>query len=123
EHHVSHYWEMDFIKKGKRQLLYGATGGVSCTMFAELYHRLSAGDFGLQSGVRESVREHWQEIKCCINDIPTAEELRQLLAKVGGPATIEQLGIAKELAEQALREAHHVRPERYTLLHAYNTAR
>jgi len=123
EHHVSHYWEMDFMKKGRRQLLHGAKVGVSCTMIAELYHRLSAEDFGLQSGVRESVREHWQEIKRCINDIPTAEELRQLLAKVGGPATIEQLGIAKELAEQALREAHHVRPERYTLLHTYNTFR
>lgn len=123
EHHVSHYWEMDFIKKGKRQLLHGAKVGVSCTMIAELYHQLSAEDFGLQPDVRESVRNHWQEIKRGINDIPTANELRALLAKVGGPATIEQLGIAKELAEQALREAHHVRPERYTLLHAYNTAR
>ncbi len=28
EHHLSHYWEMEFLKKGKRQLLHGAKVGV-----------------------------------------------------------------------------------------------
>jgi len=121
EHHVSHYWEMDFIKHGRKQLLHGAKVGVSCTLIAELYHRLCAEDFGLQAGVREAVREHWEQIKQHIAQIPSADELRTMLAKVGGPITVEQLGISSELAEHALRNAHLVRPERYTLLHAYNT--
>jgi len=121
EHHVSHYWEMDFIKHGRKQLLHGAKVGVSCTLIAELYHRLSAEDFGLQAGVRDSVRENWVQIQEHIEQIPSADELRSMLAKVGGPVTIAKLGISDELAENALRNAHLVRPERYTLLHAYNT--
>jgi len=121
EHHLSHYWEMDFIKQGRKQLLHGAKVGVACTIIAELYHRLAEEEFGLQPDVRESVRVNWEEIKQHIAEIPSAAELRAMIAKVGGPTSIEELGVPSELAETALKYAHLVRPERYTLLHAYNT--
>lgn len=121
EHHLSHYWEMNFIKQGRKQLLHGAKVGVSCILIAELYHKLSHEEFGLKLGVREAVRENWGQIKQLIAEIPTAEALKEMLNKVGGPAAIAELGISEELAQEALRQAHHVRPERYTLLHAHNT--
>lgn len=123
EHHVSHYWEMDFIKHGRKQLLHGAKVGVSSILIAELYHKLAADDFGLQDHVRASVREHWQHIKSLISHIPTAEQLKELLERVGGPTSIEQLGISPQLAEDALNYAHFIRKERFTLLHARNEAR
>ncbi|GIP15877.1 glycerol-1-phosphate dehydrogenase [NAD(P)+] [Paenibacillus montaniterrae] len=121
EHHVSHYWEMSFIKQGRKQLLHGAKVGVSCILIAELYHRLAAEDFGLRQGVRDSVRENWQQIKELVAEMPSAVALKEMLGKVGGATTVTELGISQELAEEALRSAHHVRPERYTLLHAFNT--
>lgn len=121
EHHVSHYWEMDCIKQGKKQLLHGAKVGVSCIQIAKLYHELAAQDFGLLPNARQSVKANWEQIKQFIQSIPSAEEIASLLGTAGGPTTIAELGISSELCEESLKEAHHIRLERYTLLHAYNT--
>lgn len=121
EHHLSHFWEMEFIKNGYKQLLHGAKVGVSCIQIARLYHELSSQDFGLCPDARASVKENWREIQALIEQIPSEDALIELLGKVGGPTTIEQLGISTQLRAESLQQAHLIRPERYTLLHAYNT--
>jgi len=121
EHHLSHYWEMEFIKQGYKQLLHGAKVGVSCIVIASLYHRLAEQDFGLQPNVKPVVTEHWSEIKQLLSELPSRQVLTELLAKVGGPTTIDELGVTQELCNLSLEQAHHIRIERYTLLHAYNT--
>lgn len=121
EHHLSHYWEMEYIQQGKKQLLHGAKVGVSCIEIAGLYHGLASQDYGLKVNIRASIRENWTEIKRLIFSIPAPSELALLLASVGGPTTIEELGIHKQLLNDSLHKAHLIRPERYTLLHAYNT--
>ena len=123
EHHLSHYWEMEFIKQGYKQLLHGAKVGVSCIVIASLYHQLAEQDFGLQSDVNPTVTQHWEEIKQLLNELPSAQVLTELLAKVGGPTTIAELGISPELCKISLEQAHHIRIERYTLLHAHNTSK
>lgn len=122
EHHLSHYWEMEFIKRGNKQLLHGAKVGVSCIQIAGLYRELAECDFGMNSNVRPSVQQHWAEIKQLISKLPSAETLTKLLVKVGGPTTIDELGISEELRNEGLVLAHHIRPERYTLLQAYNAS-
>ncbi|MCA0756957.1 sn-glycerol-1-phosphate dehydrogenase [Paenibacillus sp. N4] len=122
EHHLSHYWEMEYIRLGRRQLLHGAKVGAACIEISRLYHRLVSEDFGLQSGVRPAVTTHWDEIKQAILHVPRENELRELLRTVGGPVSTEELGVQPELLARSLREAHLVRPERYTLLHARNAA-
>ncbi|HZG56353.1 sn-glycerol-1-phosphate dehydrogenase, partial [Paenibacillus sp.] len=42
EHHLSHYWEMEFIRAGRRQLLHGAKVGVASALVSELYRRIAA---------------------------------------------------------------------------------
>jgi len=119
EHHLSHYWEMTFIRDNRRQLLHGAKVGVSCTLIAELYRKI--GEEGLP-GASERVRGAWDEIRAELARIPSPDRLRSLLQEVGGPATLEELGVSRELADRSMQEAHRVRMNRHTLLRANNAA-
>jgi glycerol-1-phosphate dehydrogenase [NAD(P)+] len=120
EHHLSHFWEMEYIAKGRKQLLHGAKVGVACTLISKLYHSLAEEQFGKQMGVRESVSSNWDTIVQEIKRIPEESELKDILSLVGGPNTIEQLGVSEDLLLRSLEGAHHIRTERYTLLHARN---
>ncbi|WP_325176776.1 sn-glycerol-1-phosphate dehydrogenase [Paenibacillus alkalitolerans] len=114
EHHLSHYWEMDFIRTGKRQLLHGAKVGVACTVVAALYRRIA------DEGLIEWNGAGRDEVGSLLREIPDEAMLKELLAKVRGPSTLEELGIDSELAARGLKEAHRVRPNRGTLLRYYN---
>lgn len=119
EHHLSHYWEMEFLQKGKRQLLHGAKVGVACIEMSHFYHELASSDH--QNDDFSIV--NWEEIRKRIATIPTADELKTLLSIVGGPTSIEELGVNTDLLERSMLRAHEVRPNRYTLLKAYNEQR
>jgi glycerol-1-phosphate dehydrogenase [NAD(P)+] len=136
EHHLSHYWEMEFIALGKRQLLHGAKVGVACMDIARLYHRIveegldvgrensSEGDISEdQKNKIAMISSKWKEIQKEIQQIPNEQTLSDLIEQVGGPISIEQLGIDRDLLNRSLLEAHEVRPNRYTLLAAYNKLR
>lgn len=118
EHHLSHYWEMEYIRLGKRQLLHGAKVGVACAEISKLYHALAADEEeGLAfASLPDKVRSE-------IAALPTEQEIRSWLRQVGGPATTEELGVDEELLTRSLREAHQVRLNRYTLLRAYNESK
>jgi glycerol-1-phosphate dehydrogenase [NAD(P)+] len=172
EHHLSHYWEMEYIRIGKRQLLHGAKVGVACAEISSLYHRLADSGFMLEQGVaaaevtfgenvtvggatgeqamvekaagekatverataketaaevaskalqlQTNIESNWADIQREIRLIPNEQTIRELLQKVGGPITPAQLGVSEELLRRSLREAHNVRPNRYTMLRAYN---
>lgn len=115
EHHLSHFWEMEYIRLGKRQLLHGAKVGVACAEISKLYHRLAAEESGL------SFTSNPVKVREAIAALPDERMIRGWLKQVGGPSTTEELGVDEELLKRSLQEAHHVRPNRYTLLRAYNT--
>ncbi|MGO4790838.1 sn-glycerol-1-phosphate dehydrogenase [Paenibacillus sp. 2KB_20] len=127
EHHLSHYWEMESIRLGEKQLLHGAKVGAACVEISKLYHRL--GEQGLEMyrsasvGANDTalrITQHWNEIRSQIMQIPEPVELADLMRSVGGPAGVSELPIKSELLKRSLSEAHKVRNSRYTLLHAYN---
>ncbi|MBD0382275.1 sn-glycerol-1-phosphate dehydrogenase [Paenibacillus sedimenti] len=119
EHHLSHYWEMTYIREGRRQLLHGAKVGVACIEICKLYRTI--GEQGVSPwGALPHIAEHWEAIAPWLEALPNEQQLIEVMRQIGGPATIQELGIAPELLARSLREAHHVRPERYTLLRAYN---
>lgn len=113
EHHLSHYWEMELLKKDEKQLLHGAKVGVALTIIIDLYQQFIA-DFDID-GVSsdyihmEHFKENWNQIKQMINELPNSDDIRSLLQKVGGPATTEELNIADQLVRNSLNEAHHLR--------------
>lgn len=130
EHHLSHYWEMEYIRLGKRQLLHGAKVGVACIQISQLYHQLAESSFAKEMTASDdnamlkdrasAIQAHWEEIQQEITTIPDAASLASLLKKVGGPTVPSELGIGQELLDRSLHEAHHVRMNRFTLLRARN---
>lgn len=123
EHHLSHYWEMAFVREGRRQLLHGAKVGVACTLIAALYHRIGTGGLPAAVGAaerRHAIESHWNEIQAAISRIPGESRLRELIRTAGGPSTLEELGVERELADRSLQEAHRVRLNRFTLLRVIN---
>lgn len=123
EHHLSHYWEMEYIKQGKKQLLHGAKVGCASIEIARLYHQLSKQNWGSTIQSNPRIAQHWEAIKQQLAVIPSADELTHLLTQVDGSTSYRQLGVSEELFARSMREAHLVRPERYTLLHAFNVER
>lgn len=127
EHHLSHYWEMEYLCLGKKQLLHGAKVGVASMEISALYHKLgSCGEFPLRSGLESTdlvkgdrIRARWEDIRKRISEIPSPDRLRELLGRMEGPTAPEELGIGSDLLQRSMREAHRVR-DRYTLLKAFN---
>lgn len=90
EHHLSHYWEMEYIRTGRRQLLHGAKVGVACAQISALYHELANTLVLKESPV-------WEQVCKEIAQLPTPERLRELLRTVHGPTTVEELGVDEDL--------------------------
>lgn len=131
EHHLSHYWEMEFLREGRPQVLHGAKVGVSMPILADLYKRElgrllcdweklddyihSVEDFGYI----ERIKEYECEINSILEGIPSSDDLRSLIEKVGGESRPDMLGISDELVFQSLNEAHRLR-DRFTMLKFLN---
>ncbi|MET1032236.1 sn-glycerol-1-phosphate dehydrogenase [Domibacillus tundrae] len=103
EHHLSHYWEMNFIREGRPQVLHGAKVAAATVLIARTYKE-KATQLPTQAG---------------IEFIPDPAEITRLLKKVGAPIAPADLGIGSELVEASLREAHTLR-DRYTMLRYIN---
>lgn len=121
EHHLSHYWEMEYLRRGNRALLHGAKVGVACAEISRLYH--AAVDEGIFPGQQpEALRKYGDQIREWMAEVPSESQIRELLVVTGGPSTLEELGIDEDLFTESLREAHLVRYNRHTLLRALNEA-
>ncbi|MFD2706058.1 sn-glycerol-1-phosphate dehydrogenase [Salibacterium lacus] len=123
EHHLSHYWELIFLKEGRKQKLHGAKVGVATSVISDLYkgYFTNPEELPVEEPVyKRRLEEHAETIKHWIDHMPSSREIRELLRKVGGPAFPEELGIHHELVQESLEQAHHLREHRHTglkLLH------
>ncbi|MGG3311361.1 sn-glycerol-1-phosphate dehydrogenase [Paenibacillus lautus] len=118
EHHLSHYWEMEYLRRGNRALLHGAKVGVACSEISSLYH--DAADKGVYPNAKPT---HWEtygeQVREWLRKVPSKEKIADLLRQAGGPSTLQELGIDDELFRESLREAHNLR-DRHTILRALN---
>jgi len=115
EHHLSHYWEMEFLQKNRHQVLHGAKVGVSSVLLSKLYREwFESGEL-----LPKTLNDRSEKIAGIITTIPKAEQLADFLKKVAGPTTPEELGISEDLVERSLKEAHLLR-DRFTMLKCYN---
>lgn len=98
EHMLSHYWEMDYIARGLNPNHHGIQVGVATPVIARFFEEME--DL-LPEGTKE----------LC----PSAEEIRELLAKGGAPTSPKEIGIDRELFRQSLLNGYTVRP-RYSVM-------
>ncbi|WP_347549146.1 sn-glycerol-1-phosphate dehydrogenase [Pseudalkalibacillus hwajinpoensis] len=116
EHHLSHYWEMNYIKQGKRALLHGEKVGVATVIMTAIYRELVKDNAEME--LKDKIIM-WDEIKEAYSQLPTEEQLMGWLGVLEAPMTTSDLGISESLLSNALSEAHHLR-ERYTGLKMLN---
>jgi glycerol-1-phosphate dehydrogenase [NAD(P)+] len=127
EHHLSHYWEMEFLRRKKPQVLHGTKVGVSTSLIAEVYtnhflillNDLRENKALLGNKTIELLERNRQKIKEWFGSLPSPSELRLMMERVGGACTPEQLGIDQELVDRSLKEAYHLR-DRFTILRFLN---
>jgi glycerol-1-phosphate dehydrogenase [NAD(P)+] len=129
EHHLSHYWEMEFLQQNRPAVLHGAKVGVSTSLLADIYKKefiefitdpervASLADHEY----KKNIIENSQEIISLYSEIPSSSQLGGLLAKLGGATMPEQLGIDDDLVKSSLSEAHKLR-NRFTALKFLNDA-
>jgi glycerol-1-phosphate dehydrogenase [NAD(P)+] len=80
------------------------------------YHQpfLEASEYDL-SAVRERIVSHWPEVQAIARDVPLPSVLASQIRAVGGPATVEELGLHPKEGMAAEAFAHYLRP-RFTVL-------
>lgn len=121
EHHLSHYWEMEFLNQGRRALLHGAKVGVASAEISRLYH--DAVDNGVFPYTEpKGFAQNRNRIQEWLTKVPAPDQLHSLLRLAGGPAISEELGVDQALVQRSLQEAHTLR-DRHTLLRVLNEAR
>ena len=106
EHHISHYLEMWFVAQKKRVPLHGIKVGLGTLVSAYLYEALER-DSVTFKGDDKTYR--------AAKSIPSVQELRATLQKLGAPVQFSALGISRDLFRETIAKAHTVRP-RYTIL-------
>lgn len=98
EHMLSHYWEMDFIARGKFPELHGIKVGIATPVVAEIFEMM-----------RDEVPEEATKLA------PSREYVEGLLKTVGAPVYPTDIGIDRELFYNSILEGYKVR-NRYSIL-------
>lgn len=98
EHMLSHYWEMDFIVKGKFPELHGIKVGIATPIIAEIFDIM-------KDDIPKEIME----------DAPQKEYCEDLLRRVEAPVSPREIGIDRELFYQSILKGNTVR-NRYSIL-------
>ena len=98
EHMLSHFWEMDFIARGKFPELHGIKVGIATPIIAEIFQQM-----------KDELPEDIQQ------DLPDSQWCKDLLERVGAPASPKEIGIEKSLFYNSILNAYTVR-NRYSIL-------
>ncbi len=71
-------------------------------------------DAGAFEELTRRIWDHWDEIQEIAAGVPEAEAIRALLRQVGGPATVQELGLTAEELALAAENGHYLR-DRFTV--------
>ena len=110
EHHMSHYLEMDFLRRGERIPLHGVKVGLGTMVSLYLYHTLS----------RRPAFAGCERVYAEAEKLPASEDVESTLRRLSCPVRFSQLGIPRETVKKMFFEAYKIR-DRFTILTLYNT--
>lgn len=106
EHHVSHFFEMDFARRGERIPPHGIKVAIGTLISIEIYNYIK--DNGLRFNGCEKVYGYAAEL-------PKVETVKDMLEKMGCPTRFSEIGVRKETFSEMVEKAYTVR-DRYTVL-------
>ena len=110
EHHISHYLEMDFLRRGERIPLHGVKVGLGTMVSLHLYH--TVGNRAPFKGADHVASE--------AEKLPECEYVEGILRSLGCPTRFSELGVAEETVREMLKKAYLIR-DRFTILSLYCT--
>lgn len=110
EHHMSHYLEMDYLKRGKRIPLHGIKVGLGTMVSLYLYHAIEKGGFDFE-GV--------EKVVSVAESLPSEKYVENILLSFGCPVRFSQIDVEKDTVYRMLFEAYKIR-NRYTILTLFN---
>lgn len=110
EHHMSHFLEMEFLRRGERIPLHGIKVGLGTAVSLWLYRHLK--DFPAFEGSERVLNE--------AEKLPESEYVLNILGELGCPVRFSQLGVSRETVRRMLFEAYKIR-DRFTILTLYCT--
>lgn len=106
EHHISHFLEMDFVRRGERVPLHGIKVAIGTLISIELYNYIKDNKIVFNGA---------KEVYKLAELLPKVEDIREMLIKMGCPVRFSEIGVRKETMEAAIESAYTVR-DRYTVL-------
>ena len=110
EHHMSHFLEMDFLRRGERIPLHGDKVGLGTLVTHKMYKRIKdiPQDFeGKETAIRLA------------EPLPSPEWAASVLASLGCPTKFSDLGIAKDTMRDMLFNCYKIR-DRFTVMTLYH---
>ena len=110
EHHMSHFLEMDFLRRGERIPLHGVKVGLGTLVSLAMYGRIK--DIPEDFEGKETVAE-------LAAGLPSPESVAAVLAAFGCPTRFSELGIAKDTMRDMLFNCYKIR-DRFTVMTLYH---
>lgn len=110
EHHMSHYLEMDYLKRGKRIPLHGVKVGLGTMVSLYLYHAIEKGGFDFE-GV--------EKVASVAESLPSEKYVENILFNFGCPVRFSQIDVEKDTVYRMLFDAYKIR-DRFTILTLFN---
>lgn len=106
EHHMSHYLEMDFVRRGEPIPAHGIKVAIGTLISIELYNYLKNNNVEFENN--DKVFE-------LVKELPKVEDVKYMLEKMGCPTKFSQIGVREEVMLDMIKNAYTVR-DRYTIL-------
>ena len=110
EHHMSHFLEMDFLRRGERIPLHGVKVGLGTMVSLRMYKRL------------KDLREDFEGKETVIGlaeVLPEPEWVAGVLSSLGCPTRFSELGVAADTVRDMLFNCYKIR-DRFTIMTLYN---
>ncbi len=108
EHHMSHFLEMDFLKRGEKIPLHGVKVGLGTLVSLYLYHTLQT----------RPAFEGCERVYAEAEKLPSVAWAEGVLASLGCPTKFSGIGVSRATVRQMFFEAYKIRP-RFTILTLY----
>ena len=110
EHHMSHFLEMDFLRRGKPIPLHGVKVGLGTLVSLRMYERL------------REIPDLFEGKECVVKlaeQLPSPDWAASVLASLGCPVRFSEIGVSEDTVRDMLFNCYKIR-DRFTVMTLYH---